>query len=115
MEKLTLFEQGITIAIIGIGVVFLSLIILFLCMKLFVRLLEFIRIKQQSTKTRIEISGRTGKEPLTGEVVAAISMAIHCSREEFHDLEQTIITLQRITKPYSPWSSKIYGIRRPVR
>lgn len=38
-------------------------------------------------------------------------MAIHEYQEEIHDVEDTILTIQRVAKTYSPWSSKIYGLR----
>lgn len=115
MDKISILGQGVSIAIIGIGVVFLSLVLLFFFMKFFVRLLEVFKSKSEGMQKRTVISERTGKAPISGEIVAAIAMAIQDSREEFHDLEQTIITLNRITRPYSPWSSKIHGIRRFVR
>lgn len=115
MIDFSLLQLGLSIAVLGISVVFLSLIVLFFCMKIFIRLLDPARKKKKAEAGALEISGRTGKEPITGEVIAAISMAIQRSRDEFHDLEQTIITLNRIRKPYSPWSSKIHGIRRPSR
>ena len=115
MLDFAILEQGVAIALVGITVVFLSLIVLFFCMKIFVRLLDPTRKGGSKKEKSLEISGSTGKESMTGEVIAAIAMAIQRSRDEFHDLEQTIITLNRITKPYSPWSSKIYGIRRPSR
>lgn len=111
MERLGLLNQGIVIAIIGMAVVFSGLLFLFVFMKLFMLITNRSEKKRQATM----ISRGLGKEPITGEVIAAISMAIHLSREEFHDLEKTIITLQRMTKPYSPWSSKIHGIRRIAR
>ena len=111
-DKLSLLEQGVNIAIVGIMVVFFALLFLFLFMKLFV----LVSASKGSQRTvAVEVGGSTGKEPLTGEIVTAIALAIHRSREEFHDLEETIITLQRITKPYSPWSSKIHGLRRHLR
>ena len=89
MDKLSVLQQGISIAIIGIGIVFLSLIFIFFFMKLFV----FISNRGlQKRDTKMEIRGRSGKEPMSGELAAAISMAIHLSRGEFHDLEQAIIT-----------------------
>ena len=115
VDKLSILGQGVFIAITGISVVFLSLVLLFFCMKLFVRLLQMSKSKSKETQKGGVISEWTGKEQITGEIAAAIAMAIHNSREEFHDLEQTIITLNRITRPYSPWSSKIHGIRRFVR
>ena len=63
----------------------------------------------------MKIPGIGENEPITGETMAAISLAIQRSREEYHDLEEATITFQRITRPYSPWSSKIHGIRRPAR
>jgi len=115
MENPSILGQGITIAIIGIGVVFSGLIILFISMKLFVYLSNISTARKSSRGRGIEIQEIGGNEPITGEIIAAISMAIQRSREEYHDLEQATITFQRITRPYSPWSSKIHGIRRPTR
>ena len=82
-------------------------------MKLFVYVTSYSKKKQQSQP--FNISGKTEEGTVSGEIVAAITMAIQQSREEFHDLEETIITMQRITRPYLPWSSKIKGLRRFVR
>lgn len=47
-----------------------------------------------------------------GEVYAAISMALHESQNEVHDLEETVLTIARVQRTYSPWSSKIYTLRK---
>lgn len=46
----------------------------------------------------------------SGEEIAAIVMALH---EHFntHDTENTILTINKVKRAYSPWSSKIYGLR----
>jgi hypothetical protein len=50
-----------------------------------------------------------------GEVVAAISLALSMHMQDIHDYEKTVITMQKVMRPYSPWSSKIYGLReRPL-
>ncbi|MEE4312722.1 MAG: OadG family protein [candidate division KSB1 bacterium] len=104
-------EQGIKIAILGVSIVFASLATMYLCMLLFVRLLEYTKSRKLMPETK-----RPGDDQrITGEVVTAIALALQLSREEFHDMEETIITMQRITRPYSPWSSKIHGIRKPAR
>ena len=46
----------------------------------------------------------------TGEEIAAIAMALR-DHLEAHDAESTILTLKKIRRAYSPWSSKIYGLR----
>jgi len=53
-----------------------------------------------------------GQEKLSGEVCAAISMALVELDNEVHDIEHTILTISRTQRPYSPWSSKIYGINQ---
>ncbi len=49
---------------------------------------------------------------LSGEVLAAISAAIYEMDQDVHDIESTILTIDEVKKAYSPWSSKIYGLRQ---
>jgi type III secretory pathway component EscV len=51
----------------------------------------------------------SGKE---GEVAAAIALALRMYMDEQHDFEKTALTIKKTIKPYSPWSSKIYGVRQ---
>ena len=51
-------------------------------------------------------------EAIDAEVAAAISVAIHMYMREALEYENAIVTIQKIMKPYSPWSSKIYGLRQ---
>ena len=53
-------------------------------------------------------------EELSGEVNAAIAAAIHLYRSELHDFEDTVLTIKKVSRTYSPWSSKIYGLRNPL-
>ena len=46
-----------------------------------------------------------------GEVIAAITMALHEAQGADHDVEETILTISRVKRSYSPWSSKIYTLR----
>ena len=49
------------------------------------------------------------------EVAAVISYALHLYQQDIHDYEQMILTIQKVVRPYSPWSSKIYGLRQIPR
>lgn len=49
---------------------------------------------------------------LSGEVIAAISAAIHEMNQDVHDIESAILTIDEVKRNYSPWSSKIYGLRQ---
>lgn len=53
-----------------------------------------------------------GKE---GEIIAAIGLAINLYLKDVHDNESLMLTMQRVMRPYSPWSSKIYSIRQLPR
>lgn len=47
----------------------------------------------------------------SGEVIAAISMALAEHFQGGHDYEDTILTIRRMKRAYSPWNSKIYNLR----
>ncbi len=46
------------------------------------------------------------------DTFAAIAAAIYLYFQEQHDFEKYALTIKRIDKIYSPWSSKIYGLRK---
>lgn len=103
--------SGIIMAIIAMAVVFAALIVLY-------RIFRTIgKINQRSAQLK---SAKFAKEqglPVTsqevaGEVYAAISVALYLYETDTHDQESTIITIQRVSRLYSPWSSKIYGLRQ---
>jgi Na+-transporting methylmalonyl-CoA/oxaloacetate decarboxylase gamma subunit len=49
------------------------------------------------------------------EVSAAISMALYMYTNQIHDQENPVITMIKVSRTYSPWSSKIYGLRKSPR
>jgi Na+-transporting methylmalonyl-CoA/oxaloacetate decarboxylase gamma subunit len=99
---------GIVMAITAMSVVFIALMLLFLIFK------QIGKISINSERKKAKKAGLTpAVEETSGEVYAAISAAIHLfyQQEEAHDLENTILTIDKVTRTYSPWSSKIYGLR----
>jgi hypothetical protein len=54
-------------------------------------------------------------EEVASADVVAIAMALHMFYDEAHDNESNVITIKRIERRYSPWSSKIYGINNNIR
>jgi hypothetical protein len=47
---------------------------------------------------------------MTGEENAAIAAALYLFFSELHDEEKYVMTIRKVSKSYSPWNSKIYGI-----
>ena len=54
-------------------------------------------------------------EFLTGQENAAIATAIFLYLNELHDEETSVMTIKRIKKVYSPWSSKLHGMNNVLR
>jgi len=54
------------------------------------------------------------KEQDSGEVIAAIAAAL-AEHLDAHDRENTVLTINKVRRAYSPWSSKIYGLRELPR
>jgi hypothetical protein len=52
---------------------------------------------------------------MSGEINAAIAMALYMYSNELHDQENPVITMIKVSRTYSPWSSKIYGLRKLPR
>jgi hypothetical protein len=69
------------------------------------------RAKVARTQQVKELLGM--KEIPNGDMVA-IAMALHLFYDEVHDTESNVITIKRIERRYSPWSSKIYGISNQI-
>lgn len=121
---LTVDPSGFGMAFVAMMVVFFALAMLFLFFKNMSRLLSLNLSKQKIArsltiarlrKTVPEDSGvaETGDELIvSGEVNAAIAMTLYLYASELHDAENTILTINKVSRAYSPWSSKIYGLRK---
>ena len=71
-------------------------------------------------KRRVNLRESTGKEEntkviMTGEENAAIAAALYLFFSELHDEEKYVMTIRKVSKTYSPWSSKIYGILNTMK
>ena len=46
------------------------------------------------------------------EIVAAIAAAIHLYNDELHDEEETVITIQKVEREWTPWNAKYYNMNQ---
>ena len=112
-EKIENFQRndsfGVGMTLTAMTVVFLGLLLLYLIFK-------------QVGNSAIKMSRRraekvAGGAPVTsnanapGAVFAAIATALYEVAEDAHDFENTVLTIHKVARNYSPWSSKIYGLR----
>ncbi len=99
--------EGYTVALVGYSIVFLALVALIIVFTNIPKLLKL------NLKRKLEKEGKPVEAKsldIDGNVNAAIAMAIHMYFDEMHDEESGVITIQKVKKTYSPWSSKIYGV-----
>lgn len=103
---------GVGMTFIGMAVVFLSLILLYL---LFMNISKIIVKRSSSPKEEknhpVELKKQIHPKR-EEEIHAAIALALHLYKNDMHDHENAVLTINRVARAYSPWSSKIYGIRQ---
>ena len=108
-----LFRQadpsGIVLTITSILVVAVALTVLFLIFKY----IGDFHIRHTMKKARA-LQGVEKDKPtmVTNDELAAISIALYKYLEEFHDIENTVLTINQMAKVYSPWNSKIYNMNQ---
>lgn len=99
--------EGYTVAIVGYLIVFVALVFLIFVFTYIPKLLNLnLKRKLKKEGKAVEVTPIN----VEGNVNAAIAMAIHMYLNELHDEESGVITIKKVTKRYSPWSSKIYGV-----
>jgi Na+-transporting methylmalonyl-CoA/oxaloacetate decarboxylase gamma subunit len=105
---------GAIMAITAMSVVFLALILLYVIFKqIGNNAIKKSRTKEAMTTGKILSDNNDISTENSAEVYAAIALALHLymEGENSHDLENTILTIHKESKTYSPWSSKIYTLR----
>ncbi len=102
--------SGVTVAIVGWLIVFAVLTLLVIVFTQIPKLIYYNtrkKLRQQNKQAVVTDDDLH----IAGDVSAAISMALYMFFDEMHDEESNVITIKRVRKTYSPWSSKIYGLR----
>ncbi len=110
-------ENGFGMAIMAMCIVFTALLVLALCFNIINKIGARISTKRKEkaladTLPEVVSEGRPDND--SGEVIAAISMALH-DHLDAHDRESTVLTINKVRRAYSPWSSKIYSLRELPR
>ena len=102
-------EMGL-MTLIGFGVVFVVLVLLIFIMKGMG--VAFTRQKKAAKAAAgVAVAEDDHHEAISDqEIAAAIITALKLYKSNLHDQESEMITIHRIARAYSPWSSKIHGL-----
>lgn len=104
---------GIGLTAVAVAVVFLALVCIALLIsgsgKLIAKTEQ--KGKEKGKKERAikpVASGSSNDE----EIYAAIGAAIFLYNEELHDEEETVITIQKVEREWTPWNAKFYNMNQ---
>lgn len=111
-------KSGIGMAIIAMSVVFVGLILLYVSFKVVGNIAVKLGKRNAMKATGITDKAEAKEKKLghhSGEETAAIAMALHEYLNDAHDIEDMVLTINKVKRSYSPWSSKIYTLRQDPR
>jgi hypothetical protein len=105
---------GFGMTVVAMLVVFFSLVLLYIAFKIEgnigMKLTKRNAMKAQGITDEKLAEKQLGDN--TGDVICAIGLALHEYQDESHDVESEVLTINRVKRNYSPWSSKIYMLRQ---
>ena len=108
-------SYGIGMAFISMMIVVVVLLAMYFIFRLLSRAYTIDNRNKIIKRKGIETATALTSESISGEVNAAIVMALYCYQNELHDVENTVLTIKRVSRTYSPWNSKIYGMTKNPR
>jgi Na+-transporting methylmalonyl-CoA/oxaloacetate decarboxylase gamma subunit len=98
------------IAAITISIVFLFLLMMVI---IFANIEQIIKAVQKDTLRKslgLKSSRSLVVKEVSGEEYAAIAAAIYLYDNELHDKENTILTIEKTTRAWTPWNAKYFGM-----
>lgn len=101
---------GAGLAVVAVSVVFFALVCIMFMMGGYGKLIQRFQNRKQASGKATVTSG-TGNAP-EGEVYAAIAAAIYAYSQDLHDVEDTVITIQKTERAWTPWNAKFYNMNR---
>lgn len=104
-------ENGFAMTIMAMGIVFTALLVLCLCFYAIGEIGKYLSRVKKAESQGIAVTELSRDDHDSGEEIAAITMALH-QHFNVHDNESNLLTIRKIRRAYSPWSSKIYGINQ---
>jgi Na+-transporting methylmalonyl-CoA/oxaloacetate decarboxylase gamma subunit len=109
----SILQEGLTISLVGVIIVFIALLVLYRVFT-WISMLIGMNIRQKLRRQGKSTEAGDDSMMIPGDHSAAIAMALYMYNE-LHDEESNILTIDRVSRVYSPWSSKYYNMRHPVR
>lgn len=109
-------SAGLGVTLMAMCIVLLALIVLSILFMVFGKVFARKQSRKKKEAHGVDADVPHDDDHDSGEVIAAIAMALDEHFNSRHDLEDTVLTIRRMKRAYSPWNSKIYNMRElPAR
>jgi len=100
--------QGITISLVGMGVVFSGLVFLYFVMLFLDSFINKVPARQKPAQPAAQANTASGPEPQTGEpdevVAAMIGLSLYMYNRKYEEAKDFILTGRKREIPYKPWT-----------
>ncbi|MDR0790237.1 MAG: OadG family protein [Bacteroidales bacterium] len=102
---------GVGLTAIAVSTVFLALLVIVLIMKGETDIIKRSQnLKSKGESVQKKVSHTNKVSDFSGEEFAAIAAAVYMYNEDLHDEENVVLTINKVAKAYSSWSSKMHNI-----
>ena len=104
---------GVGLTVVAICVVFVALVCICFIMKGYGSVIMKVQDRKKrksAAKAGDEMPAKTSE--VAGEVYAAIAAAIYMYDQDMHDEEDTVITIQKVERAWTPWNAKYYNMNK---
>lgn len=110
--------KGVIVTVISFSIVFIVLILVVLVIIGSTKSLTKMdnrKIANENAKGVNKNIVKIGLDDLSDDQYAAIAAALYLYQRELHDEENSVLTINKVAKVYSPWSSKLYNMNQYKR
>ena len=104
-------SSGVGVTIMAMCIVLGALIVLSILFMFFGKIFTRSHSKRKRESGVVSANEEDDDDLAHGEVIAAIAAALDEYYNSRHDIEDTVLTIRRMKRAYSPWNSKIYNMR----
>ncbi len=105
---------GVGLTAVAVAVVFLALVCIALLISGSGKLMSGMDDKKKKgsnqKKGGAAVAAAAEAASQEGDLYAAIAAAIHLYNDELHDEEETVITIQKVEREWTPWNAKYYNM-----
>ncbi len=106
-------SKGVGLTVVAVAVVFFALICICFIMKGYGSLIMSVQDRKKNKHAKKDNQEAPAKtKDVAGEVYAAIAAAIYAYDQDLHDEEDTVITIQKVERAWTPWNAKFYNMNK---